>query len=1141
MLNDVDSELSGPIYHLLSRELWVDTRAFGRTANRPRYMYTLDGQREEWDPRYNDRVWNAMQPALQLATRILMMDESFIRSLQDVTNRLWVDEGLFLNQPKQKRWRKLKFMRELNPLDPKRVFGAKALKDSGIDVFAANWEALCQVFNIRLASGFDFYGESKTHIMGRQRNPSYFGPGAKIFIDIDAELVWPLIVDKYSKSEKLMASLILATTMAHEMMHAFVSIHWKWLEYPESVGITDMTQLQACRTLNDELYDMVKQDRFEEPYFENDVISEVGHAFETHVMGGGYWPWGQSILSVRPNPSLLQTAGGLITHCTQPEGIKNSPPMLAVPLIRGMQIRHFIRFEDIKKYYTQAFWDVSIHKYGSAALREPSRKPQKISHYPNDVSIFPWSPEKLDKLHLGTDDDSDWLWEYMYSLKDDDNPSENSYLLHSYLNNLITEACQFDIMIIEFQEDQPAWDARDKVWRELSSETLMILCEFSAFFVQVHVPSSDNAVLMFLYGTWENAWYELGGYPDYQSSLLADVLGQGGNVDWATQVRTVTMDKYERRLIPKLVDFMHHFERELAHMESMICELYQLGSTYWALYFHLAPGHIDAWRKRVDKMLSSVSNIVAVMEFADQGIKQFDGEWHQRALNLGQRVEDISRLLRLDVNAYEHNWRDLLMSMPMLRKSNRKPHQRFYFLAKKEMMSLTGKQLQNLQEFKRRFQSVFNLGGYKIVVPGMDPDELGIAQRLAGTLDDAEGDTARDREIKGPSTGIFDFAGVRQLASRLTQQTRDAEEEMVNRIKNNMSYNIPTLQADAAAQASEPSRIPPKFQQMSVENQALPISVGQSFNIANSPFASYASGSSSAFPAHQPGQPSAWKAGTAADMAAWVNGRLGDAPAAPHGIMPHPYAVRETVTEDLQQTSGLSLPMRNPIIYERPYGEIDEEMDEDMDEELDEELEEEYETQLETDTLQDPDQSRQQHELKLPPVASLPLPPIPREGLLDDRIPRSLWDDDIFMGGFSGFGNRATAVSDFNPSSSDTELSEIEDQLKRDGSETTLIDSSDAEDEQSSSGSSDLAFSKTSEGRAKKQSLKRKSSWAPVHTKKQKLDISEDKERERGSKSSSQKKKAKGTKKDRVKSTKKEKASPWAWRKFIASFGRQSA
>jgi hypothetical protein len=829
-------------------------------------------------------------------------------------------------------------------------------------------------------------------------------------------------------------------------------------------------------------------------------------------MGGGYWPWGQSILGVDQNPPLLQTAGGLITHSTHPEGSVNLVPYLAAPLIRNMRINHFIRFDDIKKYYTQAFWDVPIHKYGSAALREPSRKPHKISYYPNDVSILSWSFEKFRKLHLGTEADKGFIWAYMSRL------SNNSYLLQSYLNNLITEACQFDTMIIRFQDDQPAWDARDKIWRDLGSETLMILCEFSAFFVQVHIPSPDTAVLEFLYGTWENAWYELGGYPDYQSSLLADVLRQGGHVDWATQVRSVKTDKYEGRLVPRLVDFMHHFERELAHMESMICELYQLGSRYWTLYFHLAPGHIDAWRKRVDQMVSSVSNIVAVMEFADQGIKKIDGEWHQRALNLGQRVEDISRLLRLDVNAYEHNWRDLLMSMPMLRKSKRKPHQRFYFLAKKEMMSLTGNQLQELQEFKHRFESILNLGGYKIVLPGMDPDELGIAQRLAGTLDDAEGDAARDREIKGPSTGIFDLAGVRQLAARLTQWTRDAEEEMVNRIKNTLSYDIPSLQADAAAQASEPPRIPPKFQQMSVRNQALPFSVGQSFSIADSPFASYSSGTSSPFPAHQPDQPSAWKANTAADVAAWVNGRLGDAPAAAHGIMPHPYAIRETVTEDLQHSSGLSLPMRNPITFANEFPR---------------EMAEEHETRLGTGPLGDIDQSWQQqsqHEQNSPQAAVLSQILKPGQQPLY-QISTYMSNNEIFMDDSAGFGYRATAVSDFDYSSSDAETSGIEDQLKQDGSETTLIGSSDSEDEQSSSVSSDLLFPKKREGREKKQSLKRKPSWAPVHTKKQKVDISEDKERDL--KPNYQKKKAK--------STKKEKARPWSWRKIISSFGRPSA
>jgi hypothetical protein len=44
-----------------------------------------------------------------------------------------------------------------------------------------------------------------------------------------------------------------------------------------------MRQVQACQTLDAELQDIVNNDRFEDPIFENDVSAEVGHAFETHV------------------------------------------------------------------------------------------------------------------------------------------------------------------------------------------------------------------------------------------------------------------------------------------------------------------------------------------------------------------------------------------------------------------------------------------------------------------------------------------------------------------------------------------------------------------------------------------------------------------------------------------------------------------------------------------------------------------------------------------------------------------------------------------------------------------------------------------------------------------------------------------
>jgi len=36
---------------LFDRERWVDCRELGKNAESPRYVYTLDGKREEWDPR----------------------------------------------------------------------------------------------------------------------------------------------------------------------------------------------------------------------------------------------------------------------------------------------------------------------------------------------------------------------------------------------------------------------------------------------------------------------------------------------------------------------------------------------------------------------------------------------------------------------------------------------------------------------------------------------------------------------------------------------------------------------------------------------------------------------------------------------------------------------------------------------------------------------------------------------------------------------------------------------------------------------------------------------------------------------------------------------------------------------------------
>ena len=148
------------------------------------------------------------------------MDENFIDGLKDITNRFWIDERLFIDMEDQNRNKKVRFLRDRDALGPRKVEGAQKLKDTGIDTNSLSWEALCRVFSIKLTSGFDLKGKTTKDYsrLGYCLAPEFFDHHTKIIVHIDAELVWPLLVDEYTKSEKLMANIVLASCIAHEMM-----------------------------------------------------------------------------------------------------------------------------------------------------------------------------------------------------------------------------------------------------------------------------------------------------------------------------------------------------------------------------------------------------------------------------------------------------------------------------------------------------------------------------------------------------------------------------------------------------------------------------------------------------------------------------------------------------------------------------------------------------------------------------------------------------------------------------------------------------------------------------------------------------------------------------------------------------------
>ncbi|KAI1059768.1 hypothetical protein LB506_008674 [Fusarium annulatum] len=1053
--------LGGQISELFERERWVDTSCNGGTDDKPRLIYNLNGRREEWNVRTNDRVWDAMQSALQLASRFIEMDDPFISSLLDITNRLWIDPRLFQNQPGQDRDKKIRFVPNLDPDDPSRLNGAKAVIDSGINPRAATWQALLQIIKIELTSGFVSEGrQQRDHSAGNTDSWVTQPFAFNLRVTIDCELVWPLINDTYSSSEKLKASLILATTIAHEMMHAFAGTPYMWLVDPATVGIVRRDQVQACLDLVKSMYSHKHGDLHGEPYYDDNPHQEVGHVFEEHVLGGGYWSFASDVSILKP--ALLQTAAGLVAFTQNSEGGENEPPVLQYPLLRNIRLNHYIRTEDVQKYFTQSFWDVAMLKYGTAALREPSKKPHKLTYYPADDNYDRYG---FEENTLGTEEDKAWIQDFMNELA-----GRGNLVLRSYLNNLINEACGFDLMNEQFATDMMTWTHRDQIWQRLSREILMILCEISAYTYQPSQGQVQDDVLDSLYSLWKAIIAQGWGYPDAQSTSL-DTLSSDPET-WAQNTRYSGLEVYEKRLVPRLMDFNRRIERELMHIESMVCELYQSGTSSWPLYRYFSQGHDKELRYRVDTMVEYITELLNPIGISDRGIKSIDAEWFSRIWNLGRRVKDIRRLLDLDTQNYEHNWRDLLSSMPMTRKSKRKPHQRFYFLAKKEMMKLTGSQLEKMKEFRTRLQRELSLGSYKVVIPGDDPNILSIAQRLSGTLDDDRGSNDHEKRIEGPSTGIFDIDTVKNLVHQLREEENDGQTAMLNRITNCKKSEAPTLQKTAAEQAGILPPIPPKFQEVGFRNQAVPLNSVKEFNASNSPFSAFSSGTSSPFPRYQLNQPPAWVANSTGDLAAWVKHRLADGPTVAHGITPQPYALREDLTVDLQNMAQASLPMRNPASFANEYPR---------------EVVQDQDSHFMAGPLGDISQAwEQQYRLgQSPPPAATGGAPV----VQPSTSPIRRDSQDIDMTGGLSQGRQATVLSHCGHSSSETDVSDDEEQRTREssGSGTTLIGSSDVEEELLSK----IASFERSEAREKGYNLKRRSSWILLQSKKkkQKLEV----------------------------------------------------
>ena len=260
----------------------------------------------------------ALQPALQLVTRILHTDHPFWVALLDARSRRRIDASLLahgMTSAIQTNW--ISFTAHFDPGGPLATHGSAqpasqhsiTVASFGYDLPRAVAEFLCERLQIGIFSA--------THSWDRgtvlndidwgmtsplnERDPQ----SAAVLIQIGAEMMWPLLAPEFTLKEKASVSTMIAATMLHELAvsTAVVSLNERpvhkltLLQHAANMAMESLFFLSEARYhahgtplygLPDQLLDALRKlgedlTTKNEPFFEDEPAQELGFSFENAV------------------------------------------------------------------------------------------------------------------------------------------------------------------------------------------------------------------------------------------------------------------------------------------------------------------------------------------------------------------------------------------------------------------------------------------------------------------------------------------------------------------------------------------------------------------------------------------------------------------------------------------------------------------------------------------------------------------------------------------------------------------------------------------------------------------------------------------------------------------------------------------
>ncbi|KAK3361155.1 hypothetical protein B0T24DRAFT_599504 [Lasiosphaeria ovina] len=370
----LDSDLTGPLHPLVERHRWVEwleDRGEWSGDMLPMYWFDLFGATGELSA-----------PALQLVSRVLRGGHPFWRAVLDIYSRRPITMPGRDGRDPAKRQADGPLMQLKTDFDPATLGpDAMAAKNGGYDSVTSVKGFLNDRLTICIRSGHRMNDDRPEynikHTYGQAvKKLSSDAAKAHIRIQIAAEALWPLLVPVFNQAEKAACCLMLASTILHELAHAAHFASGLLCRHADAPPADLPRQLQglndAARRALRKLFETGHMD-WEEPYWDDEPVAELGWAFEKQLWGGGPLPensdncarpWKLPLFQAMavdvclerwPGPGERQRQG-------KSEQILLTPPL---PIEKYMS---FVPLEKPIRLFKEEFWSEAWPKYGHRAL-----------------------------------------------------------------------------------------------------------------------------------------------------------------------------------------------------------------------------------------------------------------------------------------------------------------------------------------------------------------------------------------------------------------------------------------------------------------------------------------------------------------------------------------------------------------------------------------------------------------------------------------------------------------------------------------------------------------------------------------------------------------------------------------------------